>query len=164
MKKICVCAVTFLIPLVLQACGGGGSAGVVSQEQKTATVVFATTTSDATVKLRGISVVATLPDGVTVATKAGTDEISSGALQGVGQVATGTYSAATRQISIVNMPTGNDLAIGPFARVICDVTPGKTLQESQFASIVPLDFQPTGPQGIDLTLTVTPKISVSFGY
>ena len=157
----------FAMLLMLQACGsGGGSSGVVPQAQKTATLSFETAIKDqsVTVQLRGISIAVALPEGVTVATSPGTNEITSAVLKGKNQVATGTYVSATRTVTIVNMPNGADLPIGQFASLVCDIVPGKTFTDSQFTSIVPTDFQPTGPGGADLTQSVASRITVSFGH
>jgi hypothetical protein len=139
--------------------------------QKIATVGFATSSADVNAPLTGVFITAVLPAGVTVATIPGSSEISSTALKGAatgsGQLVLGTYSAPIRKVKITVASAGTDMAIGPFASLICDVIPGNTLNESQFTSIVPLEFQATGPGGIDLTTAtppVVPKISVTFGF
>jgi len=126
----------------LQACGGGGTASV-PQVQKTANVVFATSTVDsANTHLRSVYIEAVLPEGVSVATNPGSTEIKSGVLVGVGttagQVFFGTYSAAIRKVKIPAISVSSaDMSIGPFASLACDVMPGNTLNTSQFSSIVP---------------------------
>jgi len=152
--------------MLVQGCGGGGDAA--PPVQKTATVGFATSSEDANAPLRGVFITAVLPAGVTVATIPGSSEVSSTALKGAatgsGQFVLGTYSAPIRKVKI---SAANFSGVGPFASLICDVIPGNTLNESQFTSIVPLEFQATGPGGIDLTTAtppVVPRISVTFGF
>jgi hypothetical protein len=59
------------------------------------------------------------------------------------------------------------MAIGPFARLTCTVTPGYTLSAALFSAIVPVEFEASGPGGIDLTAAaapVVPRISATFGF
>lgn len=155
----------------LQGCGNGATITEIPQVQKTAIVEFGTTTADPAAKLRGVSIVTTLPEGVTVATKPGTTEISSGALQGLGnngQVLFGTYSAAIRKVKIaVPSVSSADMPIGPYAKLTCSVLPGYTLSATLFSAIVPIEFEATGPGGSDLTVATPPvisQISATFGY
>jgi hypothetical protein len=115
--------------------------------------------------------VATLPEGVTVATKPGTAEILSGVLQGTdnsGQALFGTYSAAIRKVKISVLSVSSaDIGIGSYAKLTCTVLPGYTLTAAMFSTINPIEFEATGHSGIDLTLAVPPvlsKISATFGY
>jgi len=176
MKKISSNVVAMFFSLVcLQACGSG-NAGVVpleqvqSQVQKTAVVTFATATSDPTAKLRGVIVEAVLPEGLTVTTDPGTTTISSGVLKGEANqpAPTGIYTAATRTVRITVVTfAATDIAIGTFAKLTCNVASGYTLTASQFTSIIPVDFQVTGPLGADLTAANPPvisAISATFGY
>ena len=180
MKKICSYAAVLLVSLVcLQACGGG-SAGVVpleqAQPQKTAVISFATVTSDPSKQLRGVVLEAVLPVGLTVATDPVplvTDpdafNISSSALKGeANQQTFGTYNIVTKKVKITVVTFATDIAIGTFATLTCKVDSGNTLSASQFTSaIIPNNssaFQATDQNGVDLTSTVTPKISATFGY
>jgi len=178
MKKICSHVVALLVSLVcLQACGGG-SAGVVplEQVQKKAYISFATVTSDPSKQLRGVVLEAVLPEGLTVATDPVpivTDpdafNISSSALKGeANQQTFGTYNKVTKKVKITVVTFATDIVIGTFATLTCNVISGYTFSASQFtSSIIPSNssaFQATDQNGVDLTLTVTPKISVTFGY
>lgn len=150
---------TLLIVAFSAGCGGGS--GAVNLQQKTAEVTFGTTSSDPSVHIEGIFLVTTLPAGVSVATEPGSNQISAASLKGVGVQVLGRYSAAIRKVTI-GASTGT-IALGSYARLTCNILPGITLQESAFTSIVPLDFQPTGLGGINLT-TVQPTTTVTFGY
>lgn len=145
-------------------CGGGGGTGTSNLQQQTAEVTFGTASSDQTVQIKGIFLVTTLPAGVSVATEPGSNQISTAALKGVGNGGQvfGTYSAAIRKVKIGSF-TSSTIALGPYARLTCNVLPGVTLQESAFTLITPIDFQPTGQGGISLT-NVLPTTAVTFGY
>jgi hypothetical protein len=143
-------------------CGGGG--GSAPKTQKSAEVTFSTTSTNPAVEIKGIFIAVTLPEGVTVATEPGSNKISATALQGAGNGGQvfGTYSAPIRKVKIGSI-TSSTIALGPYARLNCDVLPGVTLTENAFTSIVPVDFQPTGANGINLN-EVSSSISVVFGY
>ena len=158
-----------LVLLCFQACGGGGSGQLQAQQQKTAVISFSTVSLDATAPIRGIVLEAVLPSGISVATKAGSNEIESGVLQGMnGYAYTGTYSATGRKIILASPSISpSNIPLGVFATLTCTVNSGYTLTESQFSSIVPVDFQVTGPSGIDLTAAAQPvtlKTTAQFGY
>lgn len=144
----------------LTGCGGGGGAG--NLPQKSAEMTFKTTSTDSTVRISGVFIAVTLPAGVTVATDPGSNQISASSLQGIGLQAFGTYSAPIRKVKIATLP--GSIPLGPYARLNCAVVPGVTLSENDFTSIVPIDFQPAGPGGIDLRNIVQSSISVVFGY
>jgi hypothetical protein len=150
---------TLFIVALFSGCGGGN--GAVNLPQKSAEVTFGTTSSDPAVQIKGIFLVTTLPAGASVATEPGSNQISAASLKGVGVQVFGSYSAAIRKVKIGTL--NGTIALGPYARLTCDISPGITLQESAFTSIVPLDFQPTGQGGINLT-TVKPTTAVTFGY
>ena len=153
--------------LSCSGCGGGGGTDIRPMPQKTADVTFGTSSNNQTVPLKGVFIAATLPAGLSVATEPGSTQISTTALKGVGdggQTPFGTYSAAIRKVRISSALTSSSIAYGPYARLICNVTPGTTLKETDITSITPDDFQPTGDGGSDLSSTVKSVISVVFGY
>lgn len=152
-------AVALVATAIFGGCGGGGETKVLPQ--KTAEMTFSTTSTDQSVDIRGISITVTLPAGATVATDPGTNQISSASLKGVGTQVFGSYSAPIRKVTIATLP--GTIPLGPYARLTCDITPGITLPESAFTSIIPLDFQPTGPGGASLN-NVQSSIGVLFGY
>ena len=167
----------YLLALIvlLLGCGGGGGGGaavVTTPAQKTATVEFATTTTNTGVVLKAVYIVVRLPAGVTVATKPGTTEISDVVLKGVNsaQLQSSSYIAADNEVRIpvITSTIISGFPVGVFARLTCDVAPGKTMTESQFSSLTPVVFQATGANGVDLTdpvnsnPPVAPKISATF--
>jgi hypothetical protein len=157
-KNIMIVA-ALLMSTLWGGCGGGG--GSSDLPQKSAEVTFGTSSNDPTVQIRGISLVTTLPAGVTVATEPGSTQISTASLKGIGVQVFGRYSAAIRKVTIATVP--GTIALGPYARLTCSVLPGFTLSESAFTSIIPVDFQPIGQGGIALT-NVLPTTAVTFGY
>lgn len=170
MRKIFSSISLIALLLSLQACGGGGNAGVVPLVQKTAIVEFAvsTTNTDASAVAKGVTMVVRLPAGVTVTTDPGSTTIS-GVLVGANNfsVLFPTYVAANNEVTIDATNVSNATANVVFARLTCDVKPGYTLTAAEFSSIIPTVFEPTGPGGSDLTLlspSVLPKISATFGY
>jgi hypothetical protein len=162
-RNISLRLAVLLIIALFSACGGGG--GTSELPQKSAEVTFGTSSNDPSVQIKGISLVTTLPAGVTVATEPGSTQISTASLKGVGVQVFGRYSAAIRKVTIATLP--GTIALGPYAKLTCSVVSGFTLQESAFTAITPLEFQPIGPGGIDLTTVVQPvrpTTSVTFGY
>lgn len=160
-KTILVMA-ALLASALLTGCGGGG--GSSPKTQKSAEITFSTTSTNPAVQIKGIFIAVVLPEGVTVATEPGSNQISASALQGAGNGGQvfGTYSAPIRKVKIGSITSGT-IALGPYARLSCDVLPGFTLTENQFTSIVPVDFQPTGSNGVNLN-EVSSSLSVLFGY
>lgn len=158
-KKIAAMAAALVATALFGGCGGGGDTKVLPQ--KMAEMTFSTTSTDPSVQISGVSIVVTLPAGVTVATDPGTNQISSTSLKGVGTQVFGSYSAPIRKVTIATLP--GTIPLGPYARLTCDVTPGVTLPASAFTNIIPLDFQPTGPGGVSLN-NVQSSIGVVFGY
>lgn len=141
-------------------CGGGG--GGSNLPQKSAEMTLSTTSANQSLQLSGVFIALTLPAGTTVETEPGSNQISAASLQGIGVQVFGSYSAPIRKVKIGTLP--GTIPLGPYARLNCAVQPGVTLGEGDFTSIVPLDFQPTGPGGSDLTGVVQSSISVVFGY
>jgi len=136
-------------------CGGGG--GSTNLPQKSAKVTFGTTSSDPAVQISGVFIAVTLPAGVTVATEPGSNRISAASLQGIGFQVFGRYSAPIRKVTIGTLPATSPLPLGPYAELNCDLQPGVTFSDP--ASIITLDFQPTGPGGSTLN-NVQSSISV----
>lgn len=170
MRKIFSSISLIALLLSLQACGGGGDAGVVPLVQKTAIVEFAvsTTNTDASAVAKGVTMVVRLPAGVTVTTDPGSTTIS-GVPVGTNNfsVLFPTYVAANNEVTINATNVNNTSANVIFARLTCDVKPGYTLTAEQFSSIVPDVYEPVGPGGADLALVNPPvlsKISATFGY
>lgn len=141
-------------------CGGGGG-GTGNLPQKSAEVTFSTTSTDPSVQISGVFIAVTLPAGVTVATEPGSNQISASSLQGVGFQAFGSYSAPIRKVKIGTLP-GTPIPPGPYARLNCAVQQGFTFNDP--ASVITLDFQPTGAGGIDLKNIVQSSISVVPGF
>ena len=166
MKIIFLC-MTLIGLLVLQACGGGAVDGsTVARPQKTAIVEFAVSAADATSIVKGVTMVVRLPPGVTVSTEAGSTIINAAVLQGVNsfQILTSNYLVADNEVRIPAINISNTIENIVFARLTCNVVSGQTLMESQFTSLVPVLFDPSGAGGQDLKNSVNPKISVTFGY
>ena len=173
-RKMYVYVLAMIVPLVmLLGCGGGGGGtGITPLAQKTATVEFATSTTNTGVVLKAVYIVVRLPAGVTVATKPGSNEISDVVLKGVNsaQLQASSYIAADNEVRIpvITSTIISGFPVGVFARLTCDIAPGKTMTDAQFSSLTPVEFQATGASGIDLTDPVNsnppivPKISATF--
>jgi len=171
MRKICSSFTVITLLLSLQACGGGGDATVVPRAQKTALVEFAasTTNTDPSGVIKGVTMVAKLPAGVTVTPDAPGGTTISNALTGVNNflISFPTYVAANNEVTFYATNVSNSTANVVYARLTCDVKPGNTLTAEQFSSIIPSVYEPVGPGGSDLTLVNPPvisKISATFGY
>jgi hypothetical protein len=163
MRKTVLAMAVLLVSVLWSGCGGGGGGGG-TPAQKSAEVTFSTASPNPGVQIKGIFIAVILPEGVTVDTEPGSNQIRASALQGAGNGGQvfGTYSAPIRKVKIGSISTGT-ITLGPYARLNCDVLPGYTLTESQFTSIVPVDFQPTGPNGAALN-DVSSSLSVVFGH
>jgi len=159
MYRNTILMIAALMSSVLWAGCGGGGGGTGNLPQKSAEVTFSTTSTDPAVQISGIFIAVTLPAGVTVATDPGSNQISASSLQGVGVQAFGSYSAPIRKVKIATLP--GTISLGAYARLNCAVQQGFTFIDP--ASIITLDFEPTGPGGSTLN-NVQSSISVIPGY
>jgi hypothetical protein len=172
MKKVCSYIFTLFVSLLmLQACGGGGSAAVVPLTQKKVIVELSTLTSNtnANALTEGVTIVFSLPEGVVVATDGpGSTKIIN--LDGVNSFSILFPTYANNKVTIDATNVTNTNANVVFARLTCDVKPGYTLSAEQFSKIAPSVFDPRGRDGMDLTdpTIVNPpvsyKISATFEY
>lgn len=162
----------------LCGCGGGGGAPAA---QQTAVIAFsALSTAQLPARISGISIAATLPAGLTVATEPGNDNqvlagaLTSGSVVGDGAetILFGRYSAAARKVRIdLADSSAGQIGFGPgeFARLNCSVTAGVTLTEGDFqpvGGVFPyfkvVGYDSVSHNSIDLTEYLQPRVGVTF--
>lgn len=157
--------ISLLVLWGLAGCGGGGGGGSSTpKQQKTATIVFSTVSSAHTAPLEGIQLTTRLPDGATV------PDIAT-ALVGrndTGQIGGKVYTPNPPVVSfIVSQVSASPIRFGPFAQLVCEVTPGFTLNTGSF-TVAPGDLQMTGKDSNGTTVSLVSQIpvtlSVTFGF
>ncbi len=175
------------VTLLLSACGGGGGGsgvpagggggGGTGSAAKTATVAFSVvSTASLPAPVQGITLIAVLPAGTSVATNAGSHGISSSALtigSGISDpnlLVYGTYSAAANKVKIGLASTNGTFRGGEFARLTVQLPSAVSLAAGDFTSAnlpaFPL-FQAAGDDGathsvMDLSGKLRASLGVTF--
>lgn len=181
-KLMTMCAVTTL----LAACGGGGGGssaggggdggggGGGGGTTKTVTVAFSVvSTATLPAPVEGIVLVAKLPAGTNVATKAGSHELDVPATLAVGSgisstnmLVYGTYSAAANKVKIGLVSLNSSFRGGEFARLTVSYPSTSTLTASDFTAAntpaFPL-FQVAGSDSPNNAFDMSDKMAASLG-
>jgi len=178
MKNVPMMLPLLALILALAGCGGGG--GATSQDVnppqstgKSATISFSVlSTARLTAPVQGVQLSAFLPEGVTVATTAGSSTVSSTALiTGVGITSSnrqiyGTYSAPIRKVKITVATTEETFRGGEFAKLSVNYPSTINLTANDFASAneptVPF-FQAAGYVVGTGSVDLTGKLRASLG-
>ena len=178
-KLVTMCAIT----TVLAACGGGGGGssagggggggdGGGGGTTKTATVAFtAVSTATLPAPIQGITLVALLPAGTSVATDAGSHTVSASALTVGSSISDpnllvyGSYSAAANKVKIGIVSTSTSFRGGEFARLTVSFPSTSTLTASDFtAPNTPVpSFQAAGSDGSNSIFDLGGKLAASLG-
>lgn len=158
------------LPLVLglTACGGGGGSGAsLTPQEKTATLIFSTTSSAHSASLQGIQITAKLPQGVSIPNLGTALTVDNS----IGQIVPGAYSAANQTVSFAVVPAtqNNSIKFGVFAQLKCDVVTGNTLDQNSFTALNSpfTDLQMTGVADgstVDLVPQIPVKVAVTSGF
>jgi len=157
-----------LAVVTLAACGSGSS--VTLPQQKKATLVFAASTSASLpTAVRGISISARIPAGVTVPLLPGSTEVASGVLEALktGSII-GNYSAPVLRIQAFDVSSASGLGLDnvrQFARITLPVEDSVT--EGSFTALNPSfpEFSATGKitnNTVDLSTYLKPSMKVTF--
>lgn len=150
MKRVFRFITPLLMLITLLACGGGGgsSSGSISTpvvpplNSGPHTLSFSLNPPAVSTPVNGITLVAQLPLGVSIATNASADSspISTSALLwgnavGTPQIISAHFTASTRQIKIHIISTPSSPWSGEFIKIRVSIAPGSSLYDADFINI-----------------------------
>jgi hypothetical protein len=150
--------------LTLTGCGGGG--GSSSPLPTNTAVIFGATDTfgNLTTAIRGITVTATLPAGVTP-NLSGERTLQLGetglkSLKDNAAIPFGRYSATTNQVmfAVVANPINGTIGLGNFARLTYVSPPGVTPVEAAFQQA---SYRVSGPNGVDISAKLSRTITLA---